>query len=460
MDRWERSHGRVGVAAPSWLTFEVHRPYFDGEAAPITAIQAKGPVVAARLFAARRPEAPRFGMVMPASFRTLLVEESRLREYRAERPADLPAGLASPAWAAMADAFARRDDLDDADRAGLALWLVAACLPRAVLDLAPADLDPAACRQPLPALVQYARATASFQLAGLTDATGAAFAALVDRPEPTVAHLQACAAWSYTLARHAEDWSAADGHARRAAAILDELAPGLPAFDRGIWRARLLVREAMLADRRKDPAGAWAVLDEAGLVAAEGAPASPEQEEVAAEMRRRIVDRRVEIAVQLGDRDAEEAAIAEGLKLDPWCVKIRMQAAQAAERRGDLPAALAGYLAPTAGPSPCCGRRRAPAGSGPRSWPGCCASGPSAPRPGPSRRGPRSSAPARRPATGPSPPSWPSRPTATGPTGTTACTPPTSTSASRARRACTPRSPPTPTGRRSPAGPRGSTSSG
>lgn len=174
MDRWERSHGRVGVAAPSWLTFEVHRPYFDGEATPITAIQARGPVVAARLFAARQPFAPRFGMVMPASFRTLLVEESRLFDYRVDLPTDLPDELASPAWRGMADAYRAAGALDDADRAGLALWLVAACLPRAVLAMVPADLDPAACREPLPALVQYARATASFQVTGLSDATRAA----------------------------------------------------------------------------------------------------------------------------------------------------------------------------------------------------------------------------------------------------------------------------------------------
>ena len=49
--------------------------------------------------------APRFGMVMPASFRQLLIEESRLREYDVRRPTDLDPGLASPDWLTMAAAY-------------------------------------------------------------------------------------------------------------------------------------------------------------------------------------------------------------------------------------------------------------------------------------------------------------------------------------------------------------------
>src|SRR5215211_1048510 len=119
MHRWERSHGKVGVNAPSWLTFEVHRPYFDGGSSPLTAIQARGPLAAARLFEARDPTAPRQGMVMPASYRQLLVEESRLFQYRVSRPADLPAELAAPGWLALAQAYQRRAELDGTDRAGL-----------------------------------------------------------------------------------------------------------------------------------------------------------------------------------------------------------------------------------------------------------------------------------------------------------------------------------------------------
>lgn len=344
MQRWEFSHGRVGVTAPSWLTFEVHRPYFDGGSSPLTAIQARGPLVAARLFAAREPMAPRQSMVMPASYRQLLVEEARLYRYRVSRPTDLPAELAAPGWQALAQAYQRRDELDDTDRAGLALWLVAACLPDAVLDLVPADRAPTGCAEALPALLQYARATALFQRDGLGPATQAAFAPLVEAPRPTVAHLQACAGWGYLLARHASDWSAAPGHARRAKEIHEELAGGLPAFDRAVWRARLLVREVMLAERGDDLTTAWELLGQARRSLAEGPPTTPEQEQVATEMLRRILDRRVEIAVKRGDRDAEEHSVQKTLKLDPYCVKAWMQAAQAAQRRGELHTALAGFL--------------------------------------------------------------------------------------------------------------------
>src|SRR5581483_11985078 len=176
---WEHDLGRVGASAPSWLTFQVHRPYFDGAVSPYTAIQARGPALAARLFGRRDLARPRFAMVMPASYRLLLTEESRLAQYRVARPTDLPADLASTSWARMADAFARRAELDGTDRAGLALWLVAACLPDAVLDLIPADLDPAGDD----AFAQYARATALSQREGLSAATAAAFAPLVADPQ-------------------------------------------------------------------------------------------------------------------------------------------------------------------------------------------------------------------------------------------------------------------------------------
>ena len=118
MHRWERSHGHIGVVAPSWLTFEVHRPYFDGAESPLTAMQARGAVLAASLYAAGDPQAPRFSMVMPASYRQLLIEESRLTAYRVATPADLPQELASPAWQDLARAYRDRDELDAAGRAG------------------------------------------------------------------------------------------------------------------------------------------------------------------------------------------------------------------------------------------------------------------------------------------------------------------------------------------------------
>jgi tetratricopeptide (TPR) repeat protein len=344
VERWRRSHGRIGVSAPSWLTFEVHRPYFDGEQSELTAIQARGPVLAARRFEQRAPQAPRFGMVMPASFRQLLVEESRLTDYRVARPTDLPAALASPDWALLAEGFRDRGALDEVDRAGLALWLVAACLPDAVLDVAPSDADAGACADPLPALLQYARATALFQREGLSARTDAAFRPLVSAPRPTIAHVQAIAAWAYLTARHGADDSAALDQARQAARLLGVIAPTLPPFEQGIWRARLLLRESTYAERHRDLDAAWRLLGEASDASAQGAPATPEDGAVALEMRRRILDRRVEVAVRREDGPAEEAAIAEGIAIDPYCVKIRMQAAEAAERRGQLDDALAGFL--------------------------------------------------------------------------------------------------------------------
>lgn len=146
MDRWQFSHGTVGVNAPSWLTFEVHRPYFDGAESPLTVIQARAAILAARRFENRTPGALRFGMTMPASYRRLLVEESRLHRYRADDPTELPEELASPAWRRMAEAYRHRAELDAVDRAGLAHWLIAACLLPAVLEVVPADLDDAGCR--------------------------------------------------------------------------------------------------------------------------------------------------------------------------------------------------------------------------------------------------------------------------------------------------------------------------
>jgi hypothetical protein len=342
--RWERGNGQVGVNAPNWLTFEVFRPYFDGGESAVTAIQARGPAVAAKLFTQHDTTTPRFGMVMPASFRGLLVEESRLAAYRVERPTDLPAELASPGWTALAEAYRYRDDLTGTDRSSLALWLVAAVLPTAVIELAPIDLAPERCGRPDAATVQLARATALFQRDGLTSATGAAFAALTEAPTPTVAQLQACAGWGYILARHAADWSAAEAYAARARRICNELSADLPAFARAVWQARLRLREVTLAERAEDLNLAWDLLEQAQCAGAESAAHTLEQEAVATEMRRRILDRRIEIAVKRGDDDAQEAAIREGLALDPYDVKIRMQAAQAAERRGEFDRALAGYL--------------------------------------------------------------------------------------------------------------------
>jgi|GEM_PF-2823552 len=382
MQRWDRTRGRVGVNAPSWLTFEVHRPYFDGEPSPLTAIQARGPVVAGRLFELRQPFTPRFGMVMPASYRRLLTEESRLAEYAVRVPADLPVALRGPAWQRLVDAHAGRDELDATDRAGLAQWLVAACLPAAVLELAPADLAPAACADPLHAAVQYARAMALFQAEGRTPRTAAAFAVLVDHPEPTVAHLQAAAAWGGLLARHAGDDSAAPSYDRLADELYERVVPGLPAFDRTIWRVRALRRGVRYLERHGEYDAAWQRLTAAAEELAAGAagerqrasqrplpltsaapeaaapdtvapgagapetaaPGAAAQEAVALELRRQLLDRRVELAIRRGDAAAEEALIAEGLAVDPYCVKIRMQAAQSAQRRGDLEAALEGYL--------------------------------------------------------------------------------------------------------------------
>jgi tetratricopeptide (TPR) repeat protein len=326
------------------LTFEVHRPYFDGAEVSLTAIQARAPVVAEQLFAARQPQAPRFSMVMPVSYRQLLTRESGLREYRVRVPTDLPEPLASPGWARMAEAHRDRERLDSVDRAGLAQWLVAACLPDAVLELAPADLEPAACRDELVALVQYCRATALVQQEGLSERTMAAYRPLVADPAPTVAHLQALGGWAEHLARHAPDGSTAPRHLWRAREVFDLLAPDLSPFDRVIWPARLLQREARHAERHADYDTAWQRLQAAVSLVASASPVTAEQEAVALELRRRLLDRQIEIAVRRKDLDGEAALIAEGLTIDPTCVKIRMQAAQAAERQGEPANALAAYL--------------------------------------------------------------------------------------------------------------------
>src|SRR5215211_4592546 len=304
MHRWDRSRGRVGVNAPSWLTFEVHRPYLDGEESPLTAIQARGPAVAGRLFEQRQPFTPRHAMVMPASYRLLLANESGLAEYRVRLPAHLAPALRTPAWELMARAFEDRDGLDAVDRAGLAQWLVAACLPAAVLELAPADLEPTACADPHVAQVQYSRAMALFQAEGRTERATSAFRTLADHPAATVAHLQAAAGWAGLLARHAGDDSAAPGYQRLAAELLDKIEPELPAFERVIWRARSLRWGSRYAERHGDYELAWQRLAAASQAlepllgeATPEAP-SPEQRAVALELRRQLIDRQVEIAVR------------------------------------------------------------------------------------------------------------------------------------------------------------------
>lgn len=344
MERWRFSHGVVGVNAPSWLTFEVHRPYFDGGDSPSAAIQARAPLLAARRFEQRDPTALRFGMNMPASYRRLLTEESRLRAYRAASPADLPAELASPAWTRLTEAYVRRDALDPVDRATLAQWLVAVCLPGAVADVVPEDLDAALCRDETHAVIQAARATALFQAEGLSPRTAAAYRPLVDDPAATLCHVQAVASWGYLLARHAGDDSAAPGLARRARALLERAADGRTGFEHAIATIRLDLREVMGAERAGDFAGAARMLRAAAESAGRLKPVTPEDELVLLESRRRLVDRRLEIAVRLGDREGEQEALAEGTALDPYCIKIRMQAAQAHHRLGRHDEALAGYL--------------------------------------------------------------------------------------------------------------------
>lgn len=344
MERWRLSHGVVGVNAPSWLTFEVHRPYLDGAATPLTVIQARAGVLAARRFEQRNPTGLRYGMNMPASYRRLLVQESRLHPYRAESPADLPAPLASADWARMTEVYARRDRLDPVDRAGLAHWLVAVCLPRAVLDVVPEDLDPARCRDEVEASAQAARAIALFQAEGITDRVTAAYRVLVDHPAPTLCHSQAVASYGYILARHAADASDSADLARRGRALLEQAAGGLDAFTYGIATVRLVVREVMRLEREGDFDGAAKLLAEATGTVDRLEAADAEDAMVLLESRRRLIDRRLEIAVRRGDTEGERAALTEGLALDPTCVKIRMQDAQAHQRAGRHDEALDGFL--------------------------------------------------------------------------------------------------------------------
>ncbi|MER7753800.1 hypothetical protein [Kitasatospora sp. NPDC097643] len=344
MNRWQFSHGIVGVNAPSWLTFEVHRPYFDGAESPATVIQARSPILAARRFEQRSPGALRFGMTMPASYRRLLVQESRLTAYRAADPTDLPDELASPAWRRMTEAYRRHAELDPVDRAGLAHWLVAVCLPDAVRAVVPADLDPAACQDPVLAGLQAARATALFNSEGLSERATAAYRVLAEHPAPTVAHVQAVAGWGYLLARHAGDDSAAPLFLGRARELLKQIAGELTGFTHTVLTARLALREVMYAERQRDFAGARALLADVRAGVAELTAPDRDDALVLLETRRRLLDRHLEIAVRMGDDETERAALAEGLDLDPSDVKIRMQAAQAHERAGEHEQALAGYL--------------------------------------------------------------------------------------------------------------------
>ncbi|WP_018350035.1 tetratricopeptide repeat protein [Longispora albida] len=338
MITWESSRQHVGVNAPVWLTFDVHRPYLDGAASARTAIQALGPVLAAELFTGRDPVSPRLSMTMPLSYRQLLTRESRLAQYRVALPTDLPAALASPAWAAIAEAFAHRADLDATDRSGLAQWLVSACLPDAMLVLAPADLSPEECADPLAASVQLARAIALFQREGLSERTKAARLPLLEATVPTPAQLNGVAGWAYLTARHGADDSRVAELEGRAWDIFRQLAPGMDPRTRAVREARLLIKETMHAERHGQ-------LDRAtDLLAAARALVPDDGTLLARELRRRVIDRGVEIAVKRKDLSTERALVEEGLALDPWCVKIRMQAAQAAERRGEDDAALAGYL--------------------------------------------------------------------------------------------------------------------
>jgi tetratricopeptide (TPR) repeat protein len=344
MDRWELAHGQIGVNAPSWLTFEVHRPYFDGGDSPRATVHSRGSLLAARRFVQRQPAALRFGMTMPSSYRRLLFEESRLRRYDVRVPTDLAPDLRSENWRVLAGAFRRKSELDDIDRAGLAHWLIALCLPELVLEILPADIPEPDCADSVAAVAQLARATALFGMEGLSSRTMAAYRCLVDSPVPTVAHVQAVAGWGYLLARHAGDDSAAPHHFAVAGDLLKSLTAELTGFDHAILLARLMLREVMHAERRRDFDHATTLLRSASGLIANLAPATEDERELHTEMRRRLIDRRVDIAARREDREAEALGIAEGLELDPFDVKIHMQAAQAHERDGDHERALAGYL--------------------------------------------------------------------------------------------------------------------
>ncbi|MHA6757530.1 tetratricopeptide repeat protein [Streptacidiphilus sp. PAMC 29251] len=292
----------------------------------------------------RAPLALRFGMTMPGSYRRLLVEESGLAGYRVDAPTDLAEELASPDWLRLSEAYRNRAGLDPVDRAGLAQWLVAACLPRAVLRVAPADLTAQDCQDPVLASLQSARAVALFAAEGFSDRTVAAYRPLVDHPAATITHVQAVAGWGYLLARHAGDASAAPLMLARARDLLKGLAAELTPFEQGILQTRLVLREVMAAERRQEFTQAQALLTAAQETVADLTAADAEDGLVLLEGRRRLLDRSLEIAVRRGDAETEQRELAAGLLLDPSCVKIRMQAAQAAERDGRREEALAGYL--------------------------------------------------------------------------------------------------------------------
>lgn len=351
MDRWERARGRTGVQAPSWLTFELYRPYLDGSDSPVAPVHARSALLAARRFERREAVAPRFGMSMPASFRTLLHQESGLREHRVTDPTDLPEPLASADWRTLTAAFVRKDELDSVDRVGLAYWLIAVCLHSSVLQVVPTDVAADECADPVLANLQLARATALFAIEGLSGRTRAAYAGLVDHPVPTAAHAQALAAYGYLLARHADSDADSPLYLGRAADLLKRMAADLSAFDHTLLTARLRLRESMHAERADDLPRAIAVLADADVLTTELTglttglgQESAEDSLLVLEMRRRVLDRRIDIAVKSGDRDTEAAAIADAVAIDPTDIKVRMQLAQAAERSGDDDAALAGYL--------------------------------------------------------------------------------------------------------------------
>ncbi|MFE1250161.1 hypothetical protein [Streptomyces sp. NPDC058735] len=344
MRRWELSHGNVGVNAPSWLTFEVHRPYFDGAESPSMVIHAWSSVLAARRFDQRSARPLRFGMTMPASYRHLLTEESRLTAYRVSDPTELSDELASPTWRTMSEAYRRHAELDPVDRVGLAHWLIAACLPEAVLRVVPIDLDVDSCQDPHAADLQAARAVALFAVEGLSPRTTAAYTPLVERPAVTLAHVQAVAGWGYLLARHAGDVSAVPFFLGRARKLLTDLGPELSSFQRGVLTVRLALREVMHEERQSRFADARALLSDAQETVAGLSAPHPDDALILLETRRRLLDRQVEIAVRQGDDAAMRRAVAVALELDPWDVKVRMQAAQADERAGAYEHAMAGYL--------------------------------------------------------------------------------------------------------------------
>jgi hypothetical protein len=297
--------------------------------------------VAASRFEKRAPTRLRFGMTMPASYRQLLIEESRLAAYQAANPADLPGELASPAWRRMSQAYLDRRDLDPVDRAGIAHWLIAVCLPDAVLDVVPQDLGADECQDPVAAVTQAARAIALFGSRGLSDRTRAAYACLTSRPAPTAVHVQSLASWGYILARHAADASAAPGLLDRATALLADITGKISEFEHGMLTTRLALRAVMHAERQGDFAAAAAQLKSAWDNLTALTPGDREDGLVLIESRRLRIDRRVEIAVRPATwlRKRRFAR----LRRSP-CVKIHMRLARRESAAGEHEQALAQYL--------------------------------------------------------------------------------------------------------------------